>query len=290
MVARPDKTVLFDADGVLWVGDKLIPGASETIDALRSMGVTPYVVTNNPTNTRHEIAAKLMAKGFHDVPDEMIVSAAYVTTQYLLSIGFDDPARRVYIVGEDGLIREMKQNGVAALGVADFPDDDLADLEIPEDISAVVVALDRTLTYRKLAIGNRIVVENDALLIGTNCDHALPLGRGIVVPDALPNILALQAASGRTATVLGKPSRLMFEPLRIARNLDKDETIMVGDRLNTDIQFAKNIGARGVLVLTGVTTRDDAEAVAPEQRPDFICNSVADIPGLVRDLNRMAAG
>jgi phosphoglycolate/pyridoxal phosphate phosphatase family enzyme len=288
MASRPVKTVLFDADGVLWVGDKLIPGAAETIDVLRAMGVAPYVVTNNPTNTRHEIAAKLMAKGFHNVPDEMIVSAGYVTTQYLLSIGFDDPSRRVYIVGEAGLIREMQQNGITALGVDDFPPDDLAELKIPDDIYAVIVALDRTLTYRKLAIGNRIIVENDALLIGTNCDHALPLGHGIIVPDAWPNILALQAASGRTATVLGKPSRLMFEPLRISKNLNKDETIMVGDRLNTDIQFAKNIGARGVLVLTGVTTRDDAEAVGPEERPDFICNSVADIPGLVKELNRKA--
>ena len=283
------KTVLFDADGVLWVGDKLIPGAAETIDKLREMGVTPYVVTNNPTNTRHEIAAKLMAKGFHDVPDEMIVSAGYVTTQYLLSLGFNDPSRRVFIVGEPGLIREMNQNGVTALGVDDFPDDDLAELKIPTDIYAVVVALDRTLTYRKLAIGNRIIVENDALLIGTNCDSSLPLGHGVFVPDAWPNILALQAATGRKATVLGKPSKLMFEPLRISKGLDKDETIMVGDRLNTDIQFAKNIGARGVLVLTGVTTRDDAQAVGPEEKPDFIVDSVANIPDLVKELNAKAS-
>jgi ribonucleotide monophosphatase NagD (HAD superfamily) len=65
------------------------------------------------------------------------------------------------------------------------------------------------------------------VLIGTNCDHRLGVGRGIVVPDALLNIFVLQAAPGRTATVLGKPSKLMFEPLRISKNLDKDETIMV---------------------------------------------------------------
>jgi phosphoglycolate/pyridoxal phosphate phosphatase family enzyme len=282
------KTVLFDADGVLWVGDRLIPGAAETIDRLREMGVSPYVVTNNPTNTRHEIASKLMDKGFHNIPDEMIVSAGYVTAQYLVSIGFDDPDRKVYIVGEAGLIREMQLNGIKAMGVDDFPDDDLSDLKIPDDIFAVVVALDRTLTYRKLAIGNRIIVENDALLIGTNCDTSLPLGRGIFVPDAWPNILALQSASGRTATVLGKPSKLMFEPLRISKNLDRSETIMVGDRLNTDIKFAKNIGVRGVLVLTGVTTRDDAEAVGPDEKPDFIENSVADIPELVKKLNNQA--
>jgi phosphoglycolate/pyridoxal phosphate phosphatase family enzyme len=284
------KTVLFDADGVLWVGDRLIPGAAETIDTLREIGVSPYVVTNNSTHTRHEIAAKLMSKGFHNIPDDMIVSAGYVTAQYLLSIGFGDPARRVFIVGEPGLIREMLQNGIAALGVEDFPDGDLSDLPIPEDIYAVVVALDMTLTYRKLAIGNRIIVENDALLIGTNCDNSLPLGRGIIVPDAMPNILALQCATGRTATMLGKPSKLMFEPLLHEKHLDRNETIMVGDRLNTDILFAKNIGARGVLVLTGVTTRDDAEAVGPEERPDFVTDSVKDIPDLVTELNRKAQG
>lgn len=280
------KTVLFDADGVLWVGDRLIPGAAETIDKLRDMGVSPYIVTNNPTSTRHEIAGRLMDKGFHNIPDDMIVSAGYVTTQYLLSMGFSDKRRRVYIVGEEGLIKEMRDQGINALGVDDFPaDENLADLKIDDDIFAVVVALDKTLTYRKLAIGNRIIVENDAMLIGTNCDNSLPLGNGVYVPDAMPNILALQCSTGRKAVILGKPSKLMFEPLKQSKHLDQNETIMVGDRLNTDIQFAKNIGARGVLVLTGVTTREDAQAVAPEERPDYICNSVADIPQLVRDLN-----
>jgi HAD superfamily hydrolase (TIGR01450 family) len=125
----PAKAVLFDADGVLWVGDRLIPGAAETIEILRGIRMTPYVVTNNPTNTRHEISAKFMAKGFHDVPDEMIVSAAYITTQYPLSLGFDDRSRRVSIVGEDGLIREMRQNAIEALGVNDFGDADFLTLK-----------------------------------------------------------------------------------------------------------------------------------------------------------------
>jgi phosphoglycolate/pyridoxal phosphate phosphatase family enzyme len=262
---------------------------AKAIDALREMDISPYIVTNNPTNTRHELAERFVAKGFHNIPDDMVVSAGYVCTRYLLSIGFDDPERRVFVVGEPGLIREMKQNGVSALGVDDFPEDDLSDLKIPDDIYAVVVALDRTLTYRKLAIGNRVIVENDALLIGTNCDASLPLGGGIIVPDAWPNILALEAASGRTATVLGKPNKLMFEPLRLSKQLDKEETIMVGDRLNTDIQFAKNIGARGVLVLTGVTTRDDVAAAPADERPDFICDSVVDIPALVAKLNAKPA-
>ena len=278
-------TVLFDADGVLWCGDNLVPGAPEVFDKLREMGINPYLVTNNPTSTRNEIANKLMGKGFHNIPDDMIVSAGYVTTQYLLSIGFSDQRRKVFIIGEPGLIKEMRNNGVNALGIDDFPDDDLATLKIDDDILAVVVALDRTLTYKKLAIGNRIIVENDALLIGTNCDAALPLGHGVFVPDAMSNILALQSSSGRKAVMLGKPSKLMFEPLRKAKGLDPSEAIMIGDQFKTDIQFAKNIGARSTIVLTGVTTKDDVAAINPELKPDFVRDSVRDIPDLVKEIN-----
>nr|AAB51111.1 4-nitrophenylphosphatase [Tritrichomonas foetus] len=279
------KTVLFDADGVLWCGDNLVPGAPEVFDKLREMGINPYLVTNNPTSTRNEIANRLMGKGFRNIPDDMIVSAGYVTTQYLLSMGFSDQRRKVFIIGEQGLINEMRNNGVNALGVDDFPDDELATLKIDEDILAVVVALDRTLTYRKLAIGNRIVVENDALLIGTNCDCALPLGHGVFVPDAMSNILALQSSSGRKAIMLGKPSKLMFEPLKKTKGLDASEAIMVGDQFKTDIQFAKNIGARSTIVLTGVTTKDDVAAINPELKPDYVKESVRDIPDLVREIN-----
>ncbi|OHT13315.1 haloacid dehalogenase-like hydrolase family protein [Tritrichomonas foetus] len=279
------KTVLFDADGVLWCGDNLVPGAPEVFDKLREMGINPYLVTNNPTSTRNEIANRLMGKGFRNIPDDMIVSAGYVTTQYLLSMGFSDQRRKVFIIGEQGLINEMRNNGVNALGVDDFPDDELATLKIDEDILAVVVALDRTLTYRKLAIGNRIVVENDALLIGTNCDCALPLGHGVFVPDAMSNILALQSSSGRKAIMLGKPSKLMFEPLKKTKGLDASEAIMVGDQFKTDIQFAKNIGARSTIVLTGVTTKDDIAAINPELKPDYVKESVRDIPDLVREIN-----
>ncbi|KAK8860652.1 p-nitrophenyl phosphatase [Tritrichomonas musculus] len=288
------KTVLFDADGVLWCGDNVVPGAPEVFDKLREMGIHPYLVTNNPTSTRNEIANRLMGKGWHNIPDEMIVSAGYVTTQYLLSIGFSDQRRKVFIIGEPGLIKEMRNNGVNALGIDDFPPENtpegnLATLKIDENILAVVVALDRTLTYRKLALGNRIIVENDALLVGTNCDTALPLGGGVFVPDAMSNIIALQTSCGRKAVMLGKPSKLMFEPLKSSLNLDASEAMMVGDQFKTDIQFAKNIGSRSTIVLTGVTTKDDVLAINPELKPDYVKDSVRDIPDLVREINAKAA-
>jgi len=283
---KPIKTVLFDADGVLWVGEKTVPGAPETISRLRELGFNVFVVTNNPTLTRKTFAQKMIKRGFLNIEPEMIISAGYVTAQYLKNHGFSDPRRKVYVVGEQGLIEEIRFNGVNAIGVDDLPNDPLDALDIPPEIGACVVALDMTLTYRKLAIGNRVIVENDALLIGTNLDNALPLGKGIFVPDAYPNILALESSSGRKATILGKPSKLMFEPLKLVNNLDSSETLMVGDRLNTDMMFAKNIGSRGCLVLTGITTKEDAMAVPFDERPNYICQSCADIPDLVIKINK----
>ena len=282
---KPIKNVLFDADGVLWTGGTTIPQAPPTITKLREMGLNVFVVTNNPTHTRQAIADKLTGRGFQNVTSDMIISAGYVTAQYLVSHGFKDQRRKVFIVGESGLIQEMRDNGINAIGVDDLPDDPVEDLKLDPNILACVVALDMTLTYRKLAIGNRVIVENDALLIGTNCDNALPLGNGVLVPDAYPNVLALENSSGRKAIVLGKPSRLMFEPLHTVRGLNADETLMVGDRLNTDIMFSKNIGSRGCLVLTGFTRREDALAVPPEERPDFIEPSVGELPDLITRVN-----
>ncbi|EAX91385.1 haloacid dehalogenase-like hydrolase family protein [Trichomonas vaginalis G3] len=282
---RPIKNVLFDADGVLWVGGKTIPAAPDAIQKLREMGLNVFVVTNNPTHTRQAIADKMMGRGFKNITKDMIVSAGYVTAQFLVSKGFTNQKRKVFVVGEKGLIQEMRDNGINAIGVDDLPDDPIENLKLDPSILACVVALDMTLTYRKLAIGNRVVVENDAMLIGTNCDNALPLGNGVFVPDAFPNILALENSSGRKAIVLGKPSPLMFEPLHTVRGLDVGETLMVGDRLNTDILFSKNIGSRGCLVLTGITTREDAMSVPVEERPNYICQSIGNIPELVEQVN-----
>ena len=281
------ETVLFDADGCLWVGPNTVPGAPECLAALQEAGLNVYVVTNNSNNTREEIAEKLRTRGFKNMTADNVISAGYVTAQYLLSLGFSDQSRRVFVLGETGLVKELRQNGINACGGDEFDDKLLIqDLTIDPAFCAVVAALDETLTYRKLAIGTRIVIENDAFLIGTNCDAADPLGRGIFVPDAMPTIMAIEGATGRKATILGKPTKFMFEPLRM-QGLKSENTMMVGDRLNTDMMFAKTIGARGTVVLTGITTRDDA-VNEMQNKPDYICDSSADVAELVKNINSEA--
>lgn len=280
------ETVLFDADGVLWVGDKLVSGAPETIDALRANGINVFIVTNNSNNTRTEIVAKMHRKGYHNINEEMIVSAGYVTAQYLLTLGFGNQDRKVFVVGESGLAKELKQNGINIMTIDDFPDNvEIADLKIPGDIMAVVAAYDGNLTYRKLAVGTRILIENDAMLIGTNCDAADPYGNGVFLPDSMPIIVFLEAAAQKSPIVLGKPTKYMFEPLERTKGINPKTTLMVGDRLNTDIKFAKTIGSRGAIVLTGITTLTEAQGIHEELKPDFIVNSSANIAELVSQIN-----
>jgi phosphoglycolate/pyridoxal phosphate phosphatase family enzyme len=245
-------------------------------------------VTNDSSNTREKIVAKVASRGFHAVTEDMIVSAGYTTGRYLLSLGFSDRARQVFVVGEEGLVKELRQQGINAFGSEVFDEKaELHKLDIPHAYGAVVAGVDTTLTYRKLAIATRIVIENDAVLIGTNCDSADPFGNGIFLPDAMPTIMALEGATGRKATILGKPTAQMFEPLRDIAGIRPENTIMIGDRLNTDVKFAKTIGAKSALVLTGATGREDARS-DPELIPDFVCESVADISELVFSLNRPA--
>jgi phosphoglycolate/pyridoxal phosphate phosphatase family enzyme len=286
----PISTVLFDADGCLWVGGTPVPGASKTLDSLRANGIRCCVVTNDSASTRTQLAAKLTSRGFNNVTEDMIISAGYVTAEFLLSLGFSDPSSRVFVVGETGVESDFNAQGITACSDEGFdPQTPIGELKIPSSFRAVVAALDTTLTYRKLAIATRIIIENDAIFVGTNCDSADPLGHGIFVPDALASIMALEGSTGRKATILGKPTAAMFEPLKRGAGVDPQETMMVGDRLNTDMKFAKTIGAKGTIVLTGATSREDAQN-EHDNAPDYICESVADVADLVlRENARLAA-
>jgi 4-nitrophenyl phosphatase len=274
-------TALFDADGCLWVGPTPVPGAPEILVTLREAGVKCFIVTNNSTNTREEIAAKLRSKGFFGITKDMVVSACYATALYLLSLGFHEESRRVFVVGEKGLVKELCAHGIDAVD-GDYFDEgaNIGDLKIDRRFLAVVAGCDTTLSYRKLAIATRIVIENDAYLIGTNSDAVDPLGHGIFIPDTLPTVMALEACTGRKAVFLGKPTAAMFDPVLKMHEVVREETIMIGDRLNTDIKFAKTVGIKSAVVLTGITTREEAQAES-ECPPDMILESVADLANAI---------
>jgi HAD superfamily hydrolase (TIGR01450 family) len=267
--------VLFDADGCLWAGPQPVPGAAEALHSLRANGIRCCVVTNNTSSMGKKPSTS------QSVQDEIVMSPWCLTAQILLLNGFQDRNRRVFVVGEPSLIDELQAHGINACGDSEFdPNLSIGQLQIPTAFQAVVAAVDQSLTYRKLAIASRIILENQALFLGTNCDELNQAGQRVILPGSLTSIMAVEASTGKKAMMLGKLTQHMFEPLKRVAGISPENTMMVGDSLNTDMKFAKAIGAKGTVVLSGLTTMAEV-GDEPENRPDYVCRSVAEVADIV---------
>ncbi|MFM7718964.1 MAG: HAD-IIA family hydrolase [Actinomycetota bacterium] len=248
--------VLLDLDGVLYRGDAPVPGAAETVAALRARGIGIAFVTNNASRTPTQVAAHLVSVGIPATAEE-VETSALVAARILAERG----VRRVFPIGQDGILEALAGEGLVAVGVADAPE-------------AVVVSLDRGLTYDRLRDG-ALCVQRGAALVGTNPDTTFPAEDGLW-PGAGAILAALAAATGTTPEILGKPAPDIYRSA--LRRSGGTRPIVVGDRLDTDIAGAVVLGWDSLLVLTGVTRSGDAAASEP--RPTFVRDDVA---GLLRD-------
>lgn len=251
--------LLIDLDGVVYLGDTLIPGAREFFATLCERGMPYLLVTNNSSRTRAQFAGKLSRLGI-PVSEEQVLTSAEVTAEYL--------SRRaragagVFIVGEEGLAEAVGRYG--------FRTD-------VEPVEYVLVGLDRAFDYRKLALAIRYV-RAGAALVGANPDRTLPVEGG-VLPGAGSLLAAVEAGAGVRAEVVGKPEPVIFELGARRLGLPAGDVAVVGDRLDTDILGARRAGMRAILVLTGISRRADL-ADSPVQ-PDLV---VDDLPALARAL------
>ncbi len=232
--------LLIDLDGVLYRGNTSLAGAAGFISWLRSGGITFRLVTNNSTLTRQQYMEKLARMGIAVATDEIFTSAL-ATALYLQRECQSD--RSAYVIGQEGLVDALTEIGMRL--VADHPD-------------WVIVGLDRTLTYEKLAIGS-LALERGAGFLGTNPDTSFPTERGLE-PGAGAILAALVATTGRKPTVIGKPHPLMLELAMEHMGGTSSDTAMLGDRLDTDIAAAAAAQVPSILVLTGVSTRQDVES------------------------------
>jgi 4-nitrophenyl phosphatase len=256
MDLRTIKAAVFDMDGVLWRGKEALPGLTELFEFLHERAIPYRLATNNSRRTQADYAAKLADLGVPNVPEENIltsgiVTASYLRTQYPAGTG-------LYVIGGPGLIHELTRAGFA-----------LRD----HDVSAVVVGIDLEFTYNKARHAAKLIREG-AAFIASNADRTIPLEDGLA-PGAGSIVAMLQAATDCEPIVLGKPHPPMFETAMRQMNASPEVTMMVGDRLNTDIEGAKRAGMKAVLVLTGVNTREDA-AAAPHQ-PDLIVEDLREL-------------
>jgi 4-nitrophenyl phosphatase len=251
-------TFLLDCDGVLWRGSTLLPNTKEVLQQLRKMGKRLVFVTNNSTKSREDYK-HVFAKFGIEVATEEIVSSSSAVAHYLKDeVAFTQSA---YVVGEAGITRELDALGISWIGGPDHKENmtvqELEHIELDPRIGAVIVGLDTNINYRKIAYA-QIHLRNrpECLFLATNADPTFP-SAGHMIPGSGTIVAAVEACSGRKALIIGKPSKTLIDLIVHQYGLNKERTCMVGDRLNTDIQFGLNGGVSTLLVLTGVTSEEE---------------------------------
>lgn len=249
---------LFDMDGVLTVSWEPVPGAVEAIADLRRRGVPFRVMTNTTSRSCRSIAATLRDAAF-DIPDEHVLTASVACAAYLRSA---HPGARVFVLGD----------AVAE----DFPGVDLVGLDDDPDV-VVISGADTSFTFdnlnlvhRRVMDGSAFVAMHRALTWMTNDGECL---------DAGAYLLALEATTGRSAVITGKPAPAFFRVGLESLGLPAERTAMVGDDVETDVLAAQAVGIGGVLVRTGKFT--DERLAAASGMPDRVVDSVADVPSLL---------
>jgi len=251
---NPLKNYLIDMDGVLVSGRTIIPGADKFVERLKDQGAEYLILTNNPLYTPGDLAHRLQIIGL-DVPAERIFTSAIATARFLQS---QKPDGTAFVIGESGLTEAI--HGVGYIITDQDPD---------------YVVLGETHTYNVALITKAIrLIAEGARFIATNPDPSGPSEDGLV-PACGAMAALVETASGTRPFFVGKPNPLMMRTALNYLDIHSEDTVMVGDRMETDIIAGVESGMETILVLTGVTHREDVRRY-PYQ-PTRIVQSVADI-------------
>ncbi|KAL9234854.1 hypothetical protein vseg_009675 [Gypsophila vaccaria] len=278
------ETFIFDCDGVIWKGDKLIDGVPDTLDMLRSKGKRLVFVTNNSTKSRKQYGKKFESLGL-TVNEEEIFASSFAAAAYLQSINFPKD-KKVYVIGEDGILKELELAGFQYVG---GPEDGDKKIELKpgflmeqdHSVGAVVVGFDRYFNYHKIQYGTLCIRENPGcLFIATNRDAVTHLTDAQEWAGGGSMVGALYGSTKIEPLVVGKPSTFMMDYLADKFGILKSQICMVGDRLDTDILFGQNGGCKTLLVLSGVTSLETLQHPSNTIQPDFYTNKISDFLSL----------
>ena len=258
---------LLDMDGVIYRGSQLIPGAQAFIRRLRETNTRFLFLTNNSQRTRRDVALKLCRMGI-EATDRDIFTCSMATARFVAQ---QKPGGSAYVIGEGGLLNALHLNGYSV--VEDDPD-------------YVIVGEGRTMTFEMIEKAVRLV-DKGARLIATNLDPNCPTENGIR-PGCGAIVAMIERATGKQAFSVGKPSAIMMRAARKQLGLSSEQTVMVGDTMETDILGGVGLGYRTILVLSGGTSTDDLPSFA--YAPDLVLRSVADIPETLQFQERISPG
>ncbi|CAM0140700.1 hypothetical protein VKS41_007959 [Umbelopsis sp. WA50703] len=270
-------TFLFDCDGVLWEGSNVFPNVREAMQLLRSKGKKIFFVTNNSTKSRAAYLEKFKKLDIEANLEE-VFSSACATAAYLKYVVKFPADKKVYVVGMAGITQELEAEGIKCFGGLDDAGAHDVD-EIPDDpeVGAVVVGLDIHINYYKYCKAFTYL-HNDPkrLFLLTNADSTFPT-HGTIFPGAGSIATPLMTALERQPdAILGKPRLNMLESILAEHHLDPKKTCMIGDRLDTDIDFGNRGGLTTLCVLTGVTKEEKLKSESNDIKPTYYVESFGD--------------
>jgi len=247
---------IFDLDGTIYRGNNIIPGADKTINTLKKLGKKIVFISNKTTGSVKDYFEFLTAKGLEIEPDE-IINSTIVLSKYL---NRNHNGEQFFAIGEKIFIDEIISSG-------------LIYSENPKEIDILLVTLDRTLNYDKLEIAAR-ALEKSARFFAANIDDTCPVDNGEVL-DAGATISALEKRTHRKLEKhFGKPSEFMMNEIKEKLGNHLSKTLLIGDRLETDIKMGNLFGLDTALVLTGIKNFPNGNQ---DIKPTYFLDSVSDL-------------
>jgi 4-nitrophenyl phosphatase len=262
-IKQPIKNLILDMDGVLWHGETPVPGLADFFAALKRNQIGFILATNNATKTQHQYQAKLERFGV-EVNIDQILTSSEATAGHIRKT--HPEWRTAYVVGELGLHQAMENHGFHVLA------DDVEDMTLVK-ADVVVAGMTWYVCYHHLAVANYLI-NHGAAYYGTNPDVTFPSEIG-PMPGAGSILAFLETSSGKAPIVIGKPHAIMFDEAVRRLGGTRERTVMVGDRLNTDIAGAQSAGLRSILLLSGISTEEDL--ATSNSQPTWIFHSLKEL-------------
>lgn len=256
VLAQSYDVALLDLDGVVYVGPAAVPGAADVLARVRELGMRLAFATNNASRTPHTVAAHLHALGIPAAAEEVVTSAQAAAR---VVAGLVPAGSNVLVVGGDGLVAAVEERGLVPVFSAE------------DEPAAVVQGYSPDMDWHRLAEGAYALARGIAW-VASNTDLTIPTARGIA-PGNGTLVNVLRQATGRDPVVAGKPELPMHREAMLRSGAARP--LVVGDRLDTDIEAATRAGVPSLLVLTGVTKVLGVLTALPEHRPNFLAYDLA---------------
>lgn len=259
--------------GVQWLGHQLLPGSRDVTKRLQELGKTVYLITNLPVKTRVEVHESAVNRGYELKLNE-IIAVSHMTAKYLHDLKFD---KKVYLIGAHGLSSELDNFGIRYIDsdVEGFgskqinPFDVISNgIELDEEVGAVLIGFDWNFNYSKMLEASSYLKDPKCLFIATSFDEVYPTKNNAIVPAIGPVIRAIEVASGREATLIGKPNVNICKTFIENGTIKPERTLIIGDSAKYDILLGYNCGFQTLLVGSGINNYEEIQAWQNCNLPD----------------------